>query len=47
MGGDANQPLGYIGDAPPSPVISLNARGHAPSSDIDQPKPPSTHSPTM
>jgi pimeloyl-ACP methyl ester carboxylesterase len=35
MGGDANQPLGYIGDAPPSPVISLNARGHAPSSDID------------
>ena len=35
MGGDANQPLGYVGDAPPSPVISLNARGHAPSSDID------------
>ena len=35
MGGDANQPLGYIGGAPPSPVISLNARGHAPSSDID------------
>jgi pimeloyl-ACP methyl ester carboxylesterase len=35
MGGDVNQPLGYIGDAPPSPVISLNARGHAPSSDID------------
>ena len=35
LGGDANQPLGYIGDAPPSPVISLNARGHAPSSDID------------
>jgi pimeloyl-ACP methyl ester carboxylesterase len=34
MGGDANQPLGYIGDAPPIPVISLNARGHAPSSDI-------------
>ena len=29
MGGDANQPLGYIGDAPPTtPVISLNARGH-------------------
>jgi pimeloyl-ACP methyl ester carboxylesterase len=35
MGGDANQPLGYIGEAPPSPVISLNARGHVPSSDID------------
>ena len=35
MGGDANQPLGYVGDAPPSPVISLNARGHAPSTDID------------
>jgi pimeloyl-ACP methyl ester carboxylesterase len=35
MGGNANQPLGYIGDTPPSPVISLNARGHAPSSDID------------
>jgi pimeloyl-ACP methyl ester carboxylesterase len=35
MGGDANQALGYVGDAPPSPVISLNARGHAPSSDID------------
>jgi len=35
MGGDVNQTLGYIGDAPPSPVISLNARGHAPSSDID------------
>jgi hypothetical protein len=30
MGGDANQPLGYIGDTPPGPVISLNARGHAP-----------------
>jgi pimeloyl-ACP methyl ester carboxylesterase len=35
LGGDANQPLGYIGNTPPSPVISLNARGHAPSSDID------------
>ena len=35
MGGDANQPLGYIGDAPPTSVISLNARGHGPSSDID------------
>ena len=35
MGGDADQPLGYVGDTPPSPVISLNARGHAPSSDID------------
>jgi pimeloyl-ACP methyl ester carboxylesterase len=35
MGGDANQALGYIGDAPPTPVISLNARGHGPSSDID------------
>jgi pimeloyl-ACP methyl ester carboxylesterase len=35
MGGDANQPLSYIGDAPPSPVISLNARGHSPSTDID------------
>jgi pimeloyl-ACP methyl ester carboxylesterase len=34
MGGDANQPLGCIGDAPPSRVISLNARGHGPSSDI-------------
>ncbi len=34
-GGDANQPLGYIGDAPPSRVISLNARGHGPSSGID------------
>src|SRR6476659_716869 len=35
MGGDVNQPLGYIGDAPPSPVISLNARGHPPSTNID------------
>ena len=35
MGGDANQPLGYIGDAPPTPVISLNARGHSPSTDIN------------
>ena len=35
MGGDANQPLGYIGDAPPTPVISLNARGHSPSADIN------------
>ena len=35
MGGDANKPLSYIGDAPPSPVISLNARGHSPSTDID------------
>jgi pimeloyl-ACP methyl ester carboxylesterase len=34
MGGDANQPLGYIGNAPPTPVISLNARGHSPSTDI-------------
>jgi pimeloyl-ACP methyl ester carboxylesterase len=34
MGGDAQQPLGYIGDAPPTRVIALNARGHAPSSDI-------------
>jgi len=35
MGGDANQPLSYIGDAAPTPVISLNARGHSPSTDID------------
>jgi len=35
MDGDANQPISYIGDAPPSAVISLNARGHAPSNDID------------
>ena len=35
MGGDANQPLGYIGDAPTTPVISLNARGHGPSTDIN------------
>jgi pimeloyl-ACP methyl ester carboxylesterase len=35
MGGDANQPLGYIGDAPPTPVICLNARGHSPSTDIN------------
>jgi hypothetical protein len=35
MGGDANQPLGYIGEAPPTPVISLNARGHSPSTDIN------------
>jgi hypothetical protein len=34
MGGDANQPLGYVGDAPPTPVISLNARGQGASSDI-------------
>ena len=25
MGGDANQPLGYVGDTPPTPVIALNA----------------------
>ncbi|MGH3340643.1 MAG: ROK family protein, partial [Propionibacteriaceae bacterium] len=35
MGGDANQPLGYIGEASPTPVISLNARGHSPSTDIN------------
>ena len=35
MGSDANQPLDYIGDAPPTPVISLNARGHSPSSGIN------------
>jgi pimeloyl-ACP methyl ester carboxylesterase len=35
MGGDANQPLGYIGNAPPTSVISLNARGHSPSTDIN------------
>ena len=35
MEGDANQPLSYIGAAAPTPVISLNARGHSPSTDID------------
>ena len=35
MGGNANQALDYIGDAPPTPVISLNARGHSPSTDIN------------
>jgi pimeloyl-ACP methyl ester carboxylesterase len=34
MGGDADQPLSYVGDSPPTRVIALNARGHAPSSDI-------------
>jgi hypothetical protein len=37
MGSDANQPLGYIGDAPPTPVICLNARGHSPSTEINAP----------
>ena len=37
MGGDAKQPLGYLGDTPPTPVVALNARGHAPSSDLDDP----------
>jgi len=47
MGGDANQPLGYVGNAPPSPVISLNARGHAPRvATSTQPRPHSTPSPT-
>jgi pimeloyl-ACP methyl ester carboxylesterase len=35
MGGDADQPLSYVGDTPPTQVIGLNARGHAPSSDIE------------
>ena len=35
MGGDADQPLGYVGATPPTRVIALNARGHAPSGDID------------
>ena len=35
MGGDADQPLGYVGDTPPTRVISLNARDQAPSSDIE------------
>ena len=35
MGGDANQPLGYVGETPPTTVIALNGRGHGPSSDID------------
>ena len=35
MGGDADQPLGYVGDTPPTRVISLNARGHGPSTDIE------------
>jgi pimeloyl-ACP methyl ester carboxylesterase len=35
MGGDTKQPLGYIGGTPPAPIVALNARGHAPSSDLD------------
>jgi pimeloyl-ACP methyl ester carboxylesterase len=35
MGGDANQPLGYVGDSLPTPVIALNAHGQGPSSDIE------------
>ena len=35
MGGDASQPLSYVGDTPPTSVIALNGRGHGPSSDID------------
>ena len=35
MGGDANQPLGYVGETPPTSVIALNGRGHGPSADID------------
>jgi pimeloyl-ACP methyl ester carboxylesterase len=37
MGGDTAQPLGYVGDRPPVPVISLSARGHAPSDDLTDP----------
>ena len=46
MGGNIDQPLGYVGERPPTPVISLNARGHAPSTDIDPADAPSTDSPT-
>jgi pimeloyl-ACP methyl ester carboxylesterase len=37
MGGDTAQPLGYVGDRPPVAVISLSARGHAPSDDLIDP----------
>jgi pimeloyl-ACP methyl ester carboxylesterase len=37
MGGDTAQPLGYVGERPPVPVISLSARGHAPSDDLNDP----------
>lgn len=34
MGGSTSQALGYVGDRPHRAVISLSARGHAPSSDV-------------
>ncbi len=37
MGGDTDQPLGYVGDRPPVPVVCLSARGHAPSDDLTDP----------
>jgi hypothetical protein len=46
MGGDANQPLGYIGEASPTPVISLNARGQVLAPTSTRPRPASTSSPT-
>jgi len=46
LGGDANQPLGYIGDAPPSPVISLNGAATPRAATSTRPRPPSTPSPT-
>lgn len=34
MGGNTAQPLGYVGDQPPTPVVCLAARGHVPSDDL-------------
>ena len=46
MGGDANQPMGYIGDAPPTPVISLMRAATVPAPTSTLPQPASKSSPT-